>query len=187
MTQTVIALLGQRYKPTDAVEEYCRHLAEALTPAGIQLEIRRVPWEIHGWPESLNVLKLIATQWRGTWVLVQYTTEAWSANGFPRKVLLVIKILKAAGARVGIVFHGVEPAPGATFVRRFAQLRAMRRALALAEIVLFTAPREKWTWLSNKKPSARNAFLPAGPPSWPDTAAQFAALLAGQSPDLGPN
>ena len=44
-----IALLGRKDEPTDAVEEYCRYLAAALQAHDIQLEIRRVPWEIDGW------------------------------------------------------------------------------------------------------------------------------------------
>jgi hypothetical protein len=64
--QRVIALLGRRDEPTDAVEEYCQHLGMALVAHDIQLEIRRVPWNQHGWPASLEALSLQAGTWRGT-------------------------------------------------------------------------------------------------------------------------
>ena len=42
MTLPVIALLGRKDEPTDAVEEYCRYLGSALELCGIELEIQRV-------------------------------------------------------------------------------------------------------------------------------------------------
>jgi glycosyltransferase involved in cell wall biosynthesis len=158
------ALLGRKDEPTDAVQEYCRFLAAALQAHDIQLTIRCVPWEIHGWPDALHALRLEATQWRGTWVLVQYTALAWSTRGFPQKVLHSLKILKFAGARVGIIFHDVEPYPGARLIdsiRRFAQVYAMRRALALAELSIFTVPPERLSWLTAAPQNA--VFVPVGP------------------------
>src|SRR5262252_5173381 len=78
--QRVIALLGRRDQPTDAVEEYCRYLGDELVHHGFELEIRRVPWDEHGWGRSLNALKLQAQSWRGAPVLVQYTALAWSSR-----------------------------------------------------------------------------------------------------------
>jgi glycosyltransferase involved in cell wall biosynthesis len=164
LTTRSIALLGRKDEPTDAVEEYCRYLADALRAHDVQLEIRRVPWEIHGWPEALHALRLQATRWRDTWVLVQYTALAWSARGFPQKILRALKILKSAGARVGIVFHDVEPYPGTRLidsVRRFVQVRTMRRTLVLADLAIFTVPPEKLSWLPAAPPYA--AFVPVGP------------------------
>jgi len=164
MSRLAIALLGKRDEPTDAVEEYCRYLADALRGCEVQLEIRRVPWENHGWPESLKALQLQATQWRNTWVLVQYTALAWSSRGFPQKVLRAMKLLESAGARVGIVFHDVEPYPGIGLIdslRRFIQVRTMRRALDLADLAIFTVPPERLSWLPGAKQNA--AFVPVGP------------------------
>jgi glycosyltransferase involved in cell wall biosynthesis len=160
-----VALLGRKDEPTDAVEDYCRYLAAALEADDIKMEIRRVPWEIHGWAESLDALKLMATQWRDTWVLVQYTALAWSARGFPQKVLRAINILKSAGARVGIVYHDAEPYSGARLVdafRRFIQIRAMLQALTLADLAIFTVPPDKLSWLPSTVPS-KTAFIPVGP------------------------
>jgi glycosyltransferase involved in cell wall biosynthesis len=164
MTLPVIALLGKKDQPTDAVEEYCRYLAGALQPNGIQMEIRRVPWEIHGWTESLNALKLMATQWRNTWVLVQYTALAWSARSFPLKLLRAMKILRSAGAHIGIVYHDAEPYSGSRlidFFRRFIQASTMRRALALADLAIFTVPPEQLSWPPTKLPP-QSAFIPVG-------------------------
>jgi glycosyltransferase involved in cell wall biosynthesis len=164
MSLPVIALLGRKDEPTDAVEEYCRYLAAALQSHDIQLEIRRVPWEIYGWPEALHALRLQATRWHDRWVLLQYTALAWSARGFSEKVLRAMNIVRASGARVGIVFHDVEPYPGnrlIDFIRRLAQVRTMRRALTLADLAIFTVPPEKLSWLPAPPPQA--AFIPVGP------------------------
>lgn len=163
MTISCIALLGRKDEPTDAVEEYCRYLASALQAHDIQLEIRRVPWEIHGWLDALQALRFQATQWRDTWVLVQYTALAWSARGFPQKVLRALKILKSAGARAGIVFHDVEPYPGTRLidsVRRFDQVWTMRRVISLADLAVFTVPPERLSWLTAAPPNA--VFVPVG-------------------------
>jgi glycosyltransferase involved in cell wall biosynthesis len=164
MSLPVIALLGRKDHPTDAVEEYCRYLAAVLQPHGIQMEIRRVPWEIHGWTQSLNVLELMATQWRGTWILVQYTALAWSARGFPQKLLRAIKILKSAGARVGVVYHDAEPYSGSRLIdslRRFIQVRTMRRALAEAGLAIFTVEPQKLSWPPAELPPP-STFIPVG-------------------------
>jgi glycosyltransferase involved in cell wall biosynthesis len=181
-----VALLGRKDEPTDAVEEYCRYLAAALEPYGIKMEIRRVPWEIHGWPESLDALKLMATQWRNTWVLVQYTALAWSARGFPQKLLRAVHILKSAGARVGIVYHDTEPYSGARLVdslRRFIQIRTMRRSLALADRAIFTVPPEKLSWIPSTLPS-NTAFIPVGP-NLPISAEPAAPAVRNAVPTVG--
>ena len=42
--QRVIALLGRPDAPTDAVEEYCRYLGEALVAEDFELIIERLAW-----------------------------------------------------------------------------------------------------------------------------------------------
>jgi glycosyltransferase involved in cell wall biosynthesis len=161
--QTVIALLGQKDQPTDAVEEYCRYLGASLQSHDIQLDIRRVPWEIHGWKVALKTLPLIANQWRNTWVLVQYTALAWSARGFPQKFLRVLDLLRAAGARVAVVFHDVLPYPGTRLIdhlRRLTQLQVMRHGIITADLVILTVPAEKLSWLP--APIENMAFIPVG-------------------------
>jgi glycosyltransferase involved in cell wall biosynthesis len=150
LTTTCLALLGRKDVPTDAVEEYCRYLGDALVAHDYQLQIRRVPWELHGWRQSLRALRLQSVGWRGTWVLVQYTALAWSARGFPLKFPRVLRILKSAGARVAVVFHDVEPFSSPRLIdrlRHHVQRRAMRRALHLADLAVFTVPLYKLSWL----------------------------------------
>jgi glycosyltransferase involved in cell wall biosynthesis len=158
-----IALLGRKDEPTDALEEYCRYLGNALQAHDIQFEITRVPWEIQGWPNALHNVKLKADQWRGTAVLVQYTALGWSSRGFPWRVLRVVKVLKSVGVRVGIVFHDVEPYAGSRLVdslRRYIQVRTMRGVLSLADFAVFPVPFERISWL---KAAPRNAsFIPVG-------------------------
>jgi len=161
----VIALLGKRDAPTDAVEEYCRYLGRALAQHEISLELRRVPWDSRGWSESLKDLRLQAQSLPPyTWFLVQYTALAWSTRGFPFQFLRVLKVLRASNACIAVVFHDVEPFPGSRLVDRFRhalQTHVMRRAVAVANRAVFTVPLEKISWLPA---GASNAvFVPVGP------------------------
>src|SRR2546429_7017035 len=97
-----IALLGRADTPTDAVEEYCWYLSEALRAQGIRLTIERVPWEEGGWGGALQALRGRAKTWKGLWVIVQYTALAWSSRGFPLRFSRVLEILKGAGVRVAV-------------------------------------------------------------------------------------
>jgi glycosyltransferase involved in cell wall biosynthesis len=163
MMRQVIALLGRKDAPTDAVEEYCRYLGGALEAHDIQMHIRRVPWEIHGWRQSLHALHLQSEGWRDTWVLVQYTALAWSARGFPLKFPRVLHMLKSAGARVAVVFHDVEPFSSPRLIdqlRRRVQLRIMRRALDMADLAIFTVLPEKLSW--PKTIPEKAVFIPVG-------------------------
>jgi len=163
MTRPIIALLGRKDEPTDAVEEYCHYLGSALKAHDFATQMRRVPWEKHGWADALKALKLQAAGWRGTWVLVQYTALAWSERGFPQKFIRVLRILKKAGAKVAVVFHDVEPYPGSRLadkIRRSAQVRTLRATLDAADAGIFTIALEQITWLSK---SQRNVhFIPVG-------------------------
>jgi len=161
--QRVIALLGRPDAPTDAVEEYCRYLGEALLAEDFELIIERVDWNATGWTRAANALRSLAKGWRGTWVLVQYTALAWSARGFPLLFPRVLKTLKAAGARLGVVFHDVEPYSGTRVIdglRRRAQLRAMLEALRLSDAAVFTVPMENISWI--KRQPSKGYFIPVG-------------------------
>ena len=158
----MIALLGRADTPTDAVEEYCRYLGEGLVGHGFLLAIERVAWNERGWRSALSSLRSRAQGWRGRWVLVQYTALAWSARGFPRRFLRVLRILRAAGVRIGVVYHDVEPYSGARWIdriRRRVQLHVMREATRLSDAAVFTVPLEKVSWI---KPCANAVFIPVG-------------------------
>jgi glycosyltransferase involved in cell wall biosynthesis len=161
--QRVIALLGRPDAPTDAVEEYCRYLGEALAAEDFELIVERVAWHESGWRGAAGALRRRAQEWRGAWVLVQYTALAWSARGFPVRFPGILTILKAAGARVGVVFHDVEPYGGARVIdrlRRRAQLQVMRKALGLADHAVFTVTMERISWM--KQDCGKACFIPVG-------------------------
>src|SRR5258708_25117861 len=161
--QRVIALLGRPDAPTDAVEEYCRYLGKALLAEGFELIIERVAWPERGWTRATRRLRRHAKRWRGTWVLVQYTALAWSARGFPLRFPRVLKTLKGAGVRLGVIFHDVEPYSGTRVIdglRRGAQLLAMRKALRLADCAIFTVPMERISWIKNQL--GKGCFIPVG-------------------------
>lgn len=161
--QYVISVLGRRDYPTDAVEEYCKYLGVALREHDCDLLIERVDWEGHGWRAALRSLLRRVKGWRNPWVLVQYTALAWSKRGFPFRFLRVLKILRATGVRVGVVYHDVEPFGGTRVIdrlRQWAQVRTMREALRVADVAIFTVPPEKLFWY--KRGSADTEFIPVG-------------------------
>src|SRR5437660_337899 len=161
--QRLFALLGQPDSPTDAVEEYCRYLSDALLAEGFELMIERVNWRKNGWARAARSLRHRARGWRGAWVLVQYTALAWSERGFPLRFPRVLKTLKSAGARVGVVFHDIEPFSGARVIdglRRRAQLRVMLEAMRLSDTAVFTVPMERISWI--KRIAHKGRFIPVG-------------------------
>src|SRR5467141_4075888 len=163
MKQSCIAILGRQDKPTDAVEEYCRYLGEALLAEGFELIIERVAWPESGWTRAASALRHRARGWAGAWVLVQYTALAWSARGFPVRFTRVLKTLKVAGARIAVVFHDVEPYSGTRLIdrlRRRTQLRAMLGALRLSDAAVFTVPMENISWI--KRQPSKGCFIPVG-------------------------
>jgi glycosyltransferase involved in cell wall biosynthesis len=158
----MIALLGQADSPTDAVEDYCRLLGGALGKSDGTLEILRVPWP-QGWRSALGWLGRESRNWRGQWVLVQYTVFAWSRRGFPLGFLAVLRLLRRRGARLCLVFHDPAPSAGNRLIdrlRRRVQLRVLRGAYRLSERSIFTLPLDKVNWLSGAAPKA--AFIPVG-------------------------
>jgi len=163
MTQKCIALLGRRDVPTDAVEEYCKYLGEALRAHDFDLELVRVPWVEDGWPAAMRGLERQARAWRGSWVLVQYTALAWSERGFPLRFLRVLRILRQAGACVAMVYHDVLPYHGSRTIdklRRRAQIHAMNEALRSSDLGIFTVPVSKIPWVGKKQ--KRAVFIPVG-------------------------
>lgn len=159
----IVALLGRRDEPTDAVEEYCRYLGDALRAHGFEMELARVAWAERGWPAALRELREKAGAWRGRWVLLQYTALAWSGRGFPLRFLRVMRVLRAAGARVVVVYHDVEPYAGVRAIdvlRRGVQIHTMRRALAASEVAVFTIPAEKISWGPARREG--DVFIPVG-------------------------
>jgi glycosyltransferase involved in cell wall biosynthesis len=163
MSEHCVALLGRADQPTDAVEEYCQYLSEALREHNFDFELVRVNWPEKGWRASLSDFQQKAGKWRGQWVFLQYTALAWSRRGFPFNFLRVIRALREAGARVGVVYHDGDPEKGRRWIdklRRAAQLRTMRRALLASELAVLTVPPQQLAWLASNQ--QRTVFIPVG-------------------------
>jgi glycosyltransferase involved in cell wall biosynthesis len=163
MTQKCIALLGRRDAPTDAIEEYCQYLCEALRSHDFELELARVEWQEHGWPAAMRELERQVGDWRGCWVLVQYTALSWSERGFPLRFLRVLRILRQAGARVAMIYHDVLAYQGNRTIdklRRRAQNHAMSEALRSSDLGILTVPISKIPWIGKKH--TRAIFIPVG-------------------------
>src|SRR5258708_7271296 len=161
--QRIIALLGRRDEPTDALEEYCRLLGEALAPHGYELERFRVPWAEVGWRTALRKLAAEAAGWRGWWVLMPYPALGWSRRGFPFAAHRVLSMLREHGERCGVIFHDAQPFWGSRMidgVRRYCQGRIMRRLYERAECIILTVPAEKNRWLPAGV--AKCVFIPVG-------------------------
>ena len=163
MTERWVALLGRKDRPTDGVEDYCCYLASALKEHGISLETRRVNWDEEGWRAGLREIHKIAQEQTDSWFLFQYTALGWSRRGFPLRVPRLIRLLKRHGARCAVVFHDPNPFSGSRVIdrlRRMLQIRAMRRAIRLADVSVLTIPPERISWIPRATGNA--VFIPVG-------------------------
>jgi glycosyltransferase involved in cell wall biosynthesis len=159
----IIAILGRRDFPTDAVEDYCRLLGEALTERGAEFKLVRLPWDRTGWIRTLRDLWSQTAEWSDGWALVQYTALMWSRRGFPLRLLLVLMLLRFRGQRVSVVFHDVEPYAGKRLVdkvRRACQRLVMRCAHQISTISVITVPADQVSWFATKSTKVR--FIPVG-------------------------
>jgi glycosyltransferase involved in cell wall biosynthesis len=148
--EPIVALLGRRDEPTDGVADYCSWLGGALGEFGYQLETARLDWAVHGWNAALADLRVKAKAWRGRWVLLQYTTLAWSRRGFPLQSPRVLDVLRKSGVRCGVVFHDFGPAIGQGAIaraREYCHIYALKKLYSIAERAIFPVPLEKVFWL----------------------------------------
>ena len=163
--QRWIAVLGRKDEPTDALEDYCKLLAQSLHKKGYSLEVLRVPWAEHGWRRALRDARQRFANQPGSWVLVQYTALAWSRRGFPLLFTRIIRRLKRAGIRVLIVFHDPEPFGGRRYrdrLRRRVQLAVMRRAALLADKIVSTISPDRVSWMQDPTIRRKTLSLPVG-------------------------
>jgi glycosyltransferase involved in cell wall biosynthesis len=163
MIQKCVALLGRRDEPTDAIEEYCQYLSAGLRVHDFQMEIVRVAWKETGWRAALRELRARAREWRGIWVMAQFTALAWSQRGFPFRFLRALQILRGAGARIGVVYHDVEPYTGTRIVdrlRRNAQIRTLRGAARYSDLRIFTVEPGHLSWRPGDE--VRTTCIPVG-------------------------
>jgi glycosyltransferase involved in cell wall biosynthesis len=161
--EKVILLLGRRDQPTDGVADYCEKLREAGLPRGISFETVQLPWAENGWGPALAGLRSAAAGWRNRWVLLQFTTLAWSRRGFPLRAPRVLNVLRQCGVRPGVVFHDFYPLPGTGIVghvREYCHWRVLRQLYARSDLAVFTVPPDKVSWLPMCREKA--VFIPVG-------------------------
>jgi glycosyltransferase involved in cell wall biosynthesis len=157
----MIALLGRADVPTDALEDYCNWLKRAIERQDQRMEIARVPWATGGWLRGLGWVWREAKNWRGKWILLQYTALGWSRRGFPVGAALVLWIARHRGAKCAVVFHDALPYSGPRWIDRFrrtVQVCVMRRLYHISLRSIMTVPIEKITWLPVNKTKAQ--FIP---------------------------
>ncbi len=162
-SETIVLLRGLRDHPTDGVVDYCDHLREAGAPRGLCFESVEVPWARLGWRAALAELREAAGGWRDRWVLLQYTTLAWSRRGFPLRAPRVLEILRQCGARPGVVFHDCFPRAGKGMIgaaREYCHLHVLRQLYARSDLSIFTIPVKNIPWLPARREKA--VFIPIG-------------------------
>ena len=161
--EKAILLLGRRDQPTDGVADYCENLSEAGLARGLMFETAQVHWAEKGWGPALTELRKAAAGWRDRWVLLQFTTLAWSRRGFPLRAPRVLSVLRQYSVRPGVVFHDFSPLPGSGIVgraREYCHLRVLRQLYARSDLAIFTVPLNKIAWLPLRREKA--IFIPVG-------------------------
>ena len=177
--EKAVLLLGRRDEPTDGVADYCEKLRDAGIQCGLSFEIVPVHWAEEGWRAALAKLRKAAAAWRDRWVLLQYTTLAWSSRGFPLRAPHVLEVLRQSGARPGVVFHDFMPARGSGLVghaRAYSQLRVLRQLYARSNLAVFTVPVDKITWVPARHDKAVFISVGSNFPELDRKAANNAAL-----------
>jgi glycosyltransferase involved in cell wall biosynthesis len=157
----IVAFLGRADAPTDALEDYCNWLKRALEQQGQPMEILRVPWATNGWLRALAWTWREAKNWRGRWILLQYTALGWSQRGFPIGAVIIIWIARHRGAKCAIVFHDAVSYTGPRWIDRLrhrVQVWVMRKLYRLASHSIMTVPIENVSWLP--RPAAKAEFIP---------------------------
>jgi glycosyltransferase involved in cell wall biosynthesis len=157
----MLALAGRLERPTDGVRDFCALLADELGHHGIDMQFRELPWNNLGLRKALAELVRRFPVQKGEWVLLQYTSLAWSRRGFPFRAPRVARAVRRAGARLCVVFHESNGfrAKGSWGYFRFAvQEWVIRRLYSMADLAIFTVPLEKLPWIPNAHAKAR--FIP---------------------------
>jgi glycosyltransferase involved in cell wall biosynthesis len=160
---SLITLLGRQDSPTDGIQDYCEFLTRALERRGVRSTIARVDWMNKGWISAFIELWLSSKDWRGNWIILQYTALAWSARGFPFGALAALVVLRWRGARCAVVFHEPRGISGARWVDRVrgaCQSYVVRKLYRNAEKAVFADPLETIEWLP--KDERKAVCIPIG-------------------------
>ena len=160
---SIVALVGRRDEPTDALRDYCGWLGGALKQRDVEFDTIEVRWERQGWLRALANLWRQSAAWHGRWVLLQYTALMWSRRGFPLAVPLILWMARKRGCGTAVVFHDVYAIPGRRWIDRMRvgfQVRVMRHICGRVDRAIFPVPVEQVPWLSSVAPNS--VFIPVG-------------------------
>lgn len=167
----IVALLGRLDRPADGVQDYCEFLGHALESLRVESTIVRVHWADKGWFSALSELWRSSKDWRGKWVILQYTALAWSAHGFPFGALCAIAVLRFRRARCAVVYHEPYQQEGSGWLRGACQNWIIQTMYLHVDKAIFPDPLRTIRWIPKDSPKA--AFVPIGaniPPSRPTIA-----------------
>lgn len=151
--------------PTDGVDDYCTFLGAALARRHHNLEKYRVEWARDGWIRALRRLSRDAAAWHDKWVVLQFTSLAWSRRGFPFGAWLAMRILRKHGARIAVYYHeptGFDSPHATDRIRRACQDWVIRALYRAAERPIFADPLNKIPWFSREDTKAKATFIPIG-------------------------
>jgi glycosyltransferase involved in cell wall biosynthesis len=145
------------------VQDYCSYLRDALANEGVNLTLVQVRWAEIGREASRRELLEAIKGKQNTFFLLQYTALSWSRRGFALPAVSILKLLRKNGARCAVVFHDPDGYAGNRTVDRFRrgiQRYAMKRLVRLSDLVIFTLPRDKISWLPAE--TQNFVFIPVG-------------------------
>lgn len=163
MTNSAIALLGQRHHPADGVADYCEALAGAMDNRGYPVELVEVPWAKLGWWQAFQWLWHASQSWQNQWVIVQYTASAWSKYALPIFFLITLLLLRLRRVRLAVMFHEVQGYPGEKLthrIRRWVQLCLIQAAIRVSDKAILNVSLEQVPWLPTHLPHV--TFIPVG-------------------------
>jgi glycosyltransferase involved in cell wall biosynthesis len=163
----MILLVGKRDFPTDGVQDYCEYLGEALGRRGVDAKVARVDGVSEGWLSALRGLWNDSHDWRGRWVIMQYTALSWSAWGFPFGAVAALVIVRRRGGRCAVVFHepfGLSGPRAIDRIRGACQNWVVKKLHDLAEKSIFPTPLESVAWLLTTDPKAKFISIGANVP-----------------------
>ena len=155
---SVVALLGRPDTPTDGVADHCAFLGRALARRGVDFSSVRAPALDRSWLRALWRLWQMSADWRGKWVLLQYTALGWSRRGFPFGAVAAILLMRTRGVRCGVVFHepfrqgGDRNLAWKDALRGACQDWVIRALHRFSRMSIFTLPLAKISWIAREGP-----------------------------------
>jgi len=123
----------------------------------------RVDGVREGWLPTLRKVSKASYNWRGCWVVLQYTAMAWSKRGFPLGAAAVLAMAKYHGARCGVVFHEPFSSRGSRVIDRIrgaCQQWVIQKLHDMCETSVFPEPLETIGWL--RRGDEKAVFIPIG-------------------------